>query len=392
MTQEEMKAALQEELKTFKESMSEYISKEDLQNKLKEFEEKIEALDMGDALKELTEAVEKQGLEINKFNSNQPKEVKTIEQLLTENKEALLNAAEKTVTIKTDVTRASVTDHTLALRLTDVGQLATQANILAPLFAQANIGKGMGGVVRYVDQVSVTNNAAAVAEGGVKPESAITWIEKTMPIQKVAHNIPVTMEALDDIGFMTSEINNMLLRYLDIKVDGYLWSGTGTAPQITGIYTASDTYTAAASGIDDASIYDLIVKIRESISAATGYMPNYAVMNLVDINKMKLKKDANNNYIIPPFVSTNGNQVDGITVVASNSVTANTMLMGDFNYATLYKMGGVTLKVGLIDKQFVENMVTVQAEQRLGLLVRSAHTDAFRKVTSISAALTTLAT
>jgi hypothetical protein len=36
-------------------------------------------------------------------------------------------------------------------------------------------------------------------------------------------------------------------------------------------------------------------------------------------------------------------------------------------------------------------MVTIQAEQRLGLLVRNAHAKAFYKVASISGALTTLA-
>ncbi len=386
MTKEEMQVALED----FKKTLPTYLTEEDLNKSLELMTEKLEKLDMSEELKELKDAAEAQGLAMKAFEAKTATP-ETLEDKLMAVKEELANAGSKTVTIKTDVTRASITDNTISMRLGDVGQLATQANLLAPLFAQASISAGMGGVVRYIDQLAVTNNAAAVAEAGVKPESAMTWVEKTMALQKVAHNIPVTMEALQDIPFMTSEINNMLLKYLDIKVDNYLWSGTGSAPQIQGIYVAADEYTAAASGITDASIYDLIVKMVESVMSGTGYVPNYAIMNIVDVNKMKLKKDANNNYVLPPFVSQDGTQVSGVKIITSNSVTADTMLVGDFSYATLYKLGGVTLKVGMIDKQFVENMVTVQAEQRLGLLVRSTHEDAFAKETGIAAALVTLA-
>ena len=388
MTKEEMTLALKE----FKETLPTYLTEDDLNKSIEAMTSKLEGLDMSEEIKDLKEIAEAQGVAMKEMQTKATsKEVKTIADYLEENAEAIKNAHEKTVTIKTDITRASITDSAIALRLTDVGQLPTQSNRLAPLFNQATIGNGMGGVVRYIDQLAITNNAAAVAEGAVKPESDFTWQEYTMPLQKVAHNVPVSMEALQDVGFMQSEINNLLLKYLDIKVDNYLWSGTGTAPQIKGVFTAATAYTPVASGITDASIYDLIVKLQEAIMADSGYVPNYAIMNIADVNKMKLKKDANNNYVLPPFASQDGQNVSGFTVIASNSVTANTMLVGDFTMATLYKMGGVTIKVGMIDKQFVENMVTIQAEQRVGLLVRNAHAKAFYKVGSISGALTTLA-
>ena len=387
MTKEEM----QEALKEFKANLSEYISKDDLDLKVKELEAKLPE-DMSETMKEIKAAVEAHGELLNKINAHNEDVPKTLEQQLYEVKDALANAAKKNVVIKTDVARSSITNSTISMRLNDVGQLATQANRIAPLFATGSISPGMGGVVRYIDQTTVTSAAAAVAENGEKPESAITWAEYTMALQKVAHNIPVSEEALTDIPFMTSEINNMLLKYLDIKIDGYLWSGTGTAPQIKGIYTYADTYTPAASGITDANIFDLVVKVKEDIAGDTGYMPNVAIVNIADFNKMLLKKDGNNNYVRPPFVNEGDTfNIQGVTVVVSNSVTANTMVVGDFSYATLYRLGGVRLEIGRIANQFIENQVTIQAETRLGLLVRNAHTDAFRKVTSVSAALTTLA-
>ena len=157
------KETMQEALNEFKDNLPTYLTQEDLDNKVKDFETKLEGLDMTDELAELKEAVEKQGLEMKKYNESK-KTTKTIAEHLHDVREELLNAAQKTVTIKTDVTRASITNSTISMRLPDVGQLATQANRLAPLFAQGSIGAGQGGVVRYIDQTAVTNAAAAVAE------------------------------------------------------------------------------------------------------------------------------------------------------------------------------------------------------------------------------------
>jgi HK97 family phage major capsid protein len=390
---EEIKTILKEELEDFKKNLPTYATPEDVENKISAIEERFDGVATKEDIQELKDIAEAQGLEMQKLNEKEV-EPKTIKDLLIEKKSELqaLKSGSGKVSFKTDVTRASVTNHTLAMRLPGAGQLARQRNVIAPLFAQGTVGPNSNGVVRYVDQAAITNSAAPVAEAAQKPESAITWQEYTLPIEKYADTIPVTMEALDDVDFMESEINNLLLRNLaDIK-DNALWDGSGVTPNVTGIYTAADEYVAAASGITDANIYDLIVKMQESIVGGTSYMPNYAIMNIADINAMRLHKDANNNYIIPPFAGPDGTSVGGIQIIASNSVTADTMLVGDFDFATLYSLGGLSLDVGWIDKQFVENMVTVRAEERFGLLTRTVHTNAFAKETGIAAALVTLAT
>ena len=40
---------------------------------------------------------------------------------------------------------------------------------------------------------------------------------------------------------------------------------------------------------------------------------------------------------MPPFVSREGNVVDGITVIESNIVTANTLALGDRRFARIYE-------------------------------------------------------
>jgi HK97 family phage major capsid protein len=392
---DEEKKALREELENFKKNLPTYATPEDVKNAIKGVEEKFDGVATKSDIDELKEIAEKQGLEMQKFNE-QKVESKSIRDQLWDQRDALLklnsDKSAPRITIKTDITRASVTNSTLGMRLPDVGQLARQRNVLQPLFAQGTVGPNSNGVVRYVDQTLNTNAAAGVTEAAEKPEGARTWQEYTLPIEVYAETLPVTNQALSDVDMMATEINTSLLRNLADVKDQALWNGSGTPPAIKGIYTYADEYVAAAAGISDANIYDLIIKMQESIAGATSYMPNFAIMNIADINLMRLKKDANENYILPPFASQDGSQVGGITIIASNSVTADTMLVGDFDFGTLYSLGGLRLDVGWIDKQFKENMVTILAEERFGLLVRTVHTNAFAKETGIAAALVTLAT
>jgi HK97 family phage major capsid protein len=134
--------------------------------------------------------------------------------------------------------------------------------------------------------------------------------------------------------------------------------------------------------------------VSEDITTNRGskYVPNFALMNIADINQMKLKKDGNNNYVMPPFVSRDGENVSGMVIVEDNNVVANTMIVGDTRYGKMYQRAGLTVARGEINSQFVEDMMTLKVRKRLAFLVKTVDQTGFRKVTSISAALTTLAT
>lgn len=399
------KEVLKEELEAFKKSLPTYATHEDVANKIAAIEAKFDGVANKSDIQELKDAAEQQGLALSKLQEKPVDVEKTVDEMIEGIMPQLKQIRDQrfgkvSFEMKTDVTRASVTDHTLAMRLPGVGQLAYKRAKLEPFFASGVVGANSNGIIRYVDQATATRNADWKAEAAQKPESAITWQEYTLPIEKIADTIPVTMEAMNDVNFIASEIRNLLLVNLNLKIDSDLYNGDGVSPNIFGVYTKADTYTAPAAGITDPSIYDLLVKVNEDITSGTQYEPNVAFVSHATFSEMILKKDSQNNYVMPPFSTSigpaggveSGLVVNGIRVVPSASVTANQMVVGDFRYATIYNLGGVMIDMGWIDKQFVENMMTLRAERRMGMLVRSVHTNAFRKVSSISGALTTLAT
>ena len=176
----------------------------------------LEAMGIKDGvIKTLTDAITKQGEEMRKLFQTTHVNGKTLEELVIDQADAIKAIATggprvKMSVNKTLITRSTLNASTLGMRLPDVGQLAYPNTVLSSLFRHSNVSPGTGGVIRYVDQVTATRNAAWVAEGTAKPESAITWSERLLPIEKVADSIPVTKEAWSDIPFIQGEIRRLL--------------------------------------------------------------------------------------------------------------------------------------------------------------------------------------
>ena len=321
----------------------------------------------------------------------------SLKEEFTANKEQLKKIANKVssdeVVIKALTLRSFIANNETAYDLPEIGQLATRKLSLYDIFPKLNLGMGQhNGTVRYYDwdEDTIARAAAAVAEGAPFPESTAKFKKGSITLQKIGDTLPVTEEFFEDETLFAAELGMFLETNVSLEIDRQLADGDGTGNTITGLKASINAYTLPVTGtIVDPTIYDLIVKLSESITSTGGakYQPDFAVMNIVDINRMKLSKDANQNYILPPFVSRDGAQVAGIVVIESNIITANTMVIGDRRFARIYEMGGIVLSKGQVGTQFTEDEMTLKARKRLAFLIRAADKGGFLKVTDIDAAL-----
>lgn len=295
---------------------------------------------------------------------------------------------------KAAFTAASVVNNTDALRLQDIGQLATRRLSIWESLPKVPVPRDANGTVRYTDwdEASIVRAAAMIAEGGSFPESTAVFQEYSISLKKVGDTIPITEESLYDRARFAAELNLFLQTNVNLITDQQVFLGDGTGNNMSGFYTTAIDFVPVASGIADPSIYDLFVKVREAMTAGkdSKYMPNVAYMNIIDINRYKLKKDANNNYVMPPFVDDNGSAIDGVTVIESNIVAANTMCMADNRFVRVYEESGLQVSTGLVNDQFTRDLITLKARRRAEVLVREADRQAVYRVTDITAALTTL--
>ena len=69
----------------------------------------------------------------------------------------------------------------------------------------------------------------------------------------------------------------------------------------------------------------------------------------------------------PQWQSSKALELAGIKHGAIFSqVTANTMVVGDFRYGTIYELEDTTVEMGWINDQFIKNSFTILAEARFG--------------------------
>ena len=401
---QEKAEAFETQLRETKSAIEKAATKEDIaaiKSNLDEMQEKFNGLDHSELIKSMQETIKTQGESITAMKTKATAQEGTpLPEQIKESKDALRGLATKSansnVVLKADTNRASVANNAQATELSTIGQLAHRRLSMYDAFNKIPVSESNNnGTIRYYDwdEDTIARAAATVAEGAAFPESTAKWKTVTIDLKKIGDTLPVTEEFFEDDAMFAAELNQFLTTNVDLTVDDQIANGDGTGNNLTGLVASVGAYTPVASGITDASIYDLVPKVCENITVTGGskYTPNVAFMNKADINLMKLKKDANNNYVMPPFVSRDGAVVDGVTVVEANVITANTMVIGDSRFARIYEKTGIELSQGMVNAQFTSDEMTLKARKRLLFLIREADAGGWKKVTSISAALTTLA-
>ena len=398
---EKFKKANAEELQTVKAEIANLqegvITAESFKTRMDEFAQELD-------VPGIKEAVDNLAIDLKKVRENTPqKQVTMKEALQNENIKAQMEKLSKgnkneSLTLfldtKTNVLRSSVTDHTLAFRLSDIGHEAYQGTVIAQQFRQASIGANNNGTIRYVDEATVTRNAATRAEAAAYPESAIVWQEYNLPIEKMADSIPFSYEMMNDVDFVQSELRRLLEVNMAILEDNQVYDGDGVTPNLKGVYTSATAFTDTTPKLQNTSIYDLINILKTKISNGkeSKYIANKVLMNPADVLTMMSTKDANDNYVQPPFVtSPAGNMiVNGVEVIETPSVTANTLLIGDFRWGTYYTSDVFEIEMGWVNDQFTKDLMTMKARKRAALLVRTIDATAFYKVADITTALANL--
>ena len=360
----------------------------------KEHEQKELKATIEAAVKEATKELENEVLRLKELGGNKPK-VKALEEVIGESKELLKamasRATREELTIKAATLRTSIADNASAVELDTIGQLARRTRSFYEFLQKLPVGDGNhNGTIRYVDWDSTTvKAAAAVPEGEAFPESEAKFFTKTEQLKKVGDTLPVSDEFFEDQVLAAAELRMFLDLNVQDKIATDIINGNGVDENLKGILSQIPAYTLpSAPSVENANIYDLAVKVAEQITTNAGskYAPDFAVMNIADINKLKLQKDAEGRYLF----QLNDGRILAMNIIEDNNVAANVMFMGDSRYVRCYEKSGVVLSEGTVNAQFTSDMRTLKAKKRLLLLVREADKSGFRKVNSISAALTAL--
>ena len=235
--------------------------------------------------------------------------------------------------------------------------------------------------IEYVKEDTYTNAAAFVAEAtgdastgtyGRKPESTLAFSTATSPIRTLAHWLPVTNRMLADAPAIRGYINSRLLLGLQLALEAQVISGDGSGENLTGILNAGIT-TFAASTMNN--VVDAILRARTMVRTGAKMTPTGVVMNPVDFEDIRLLREniasaTLGQYLMGPPSVTGPMTVFGMPVVESENIASGRLLVGAFNMGCdLFDREQSAIRVGTVNDQFVRNIQTILAEQRLGFVV-----------------------
>ena len=219
----------------------------------------------------------------------------------------------------------------------------------------------------------------AVAEGAQKPQLHYLYTTVTDTLSKIAGFIKLSDEMVEDVPFLVSEINERLLYDLSIVREAQYINGSGVAPNLKGIALRSGIQTIT-QGIAPDNMADTLFRAITAVSTATGLSADGVVINPTDYQTLRLGKDLNGQYYAGgPFTGTYGQggvmdypPIWGLKTVVTPAVPLHTAWVAAWRQgATRYPKGGVRVdSTNSNVNDFEKNLVTIRAEQRVGLAVR----------------------
>lgn len=264
-----------------------------------------------------------------------------------------------------------------------------QPGVLPVLFQRLSVaqlmaqGKTQSNTVRYLVESVATNAAAAVAEGGTKPESTLDLDTVDESVKKIATLLPVTEEMLEDGPAIQSYINARLALFVQIAEEAALLYGTGTGANLKGLVPRIPANNLgmrkAGSNVTDADhIFRAISRVREAFLD-----PDGIIIHPNDWEGIVLLKDTLNRYMnagaTGPFTAEaggpsylqGGQTLWGLRAVVTTAVTEGAPIIGAFNTAAqVYRKSGLTVEASNSHSTFfAENKVAIRAEERLALAV-----------------------
>ena len=223
----------------------------------------------------------------------------------------------------------------------------------------------------YMEETTRTHSAAETAEGAAYAEDAFAFTQRTSTVRKVASQIPVTDEQLEDEMQVRSLLEQRLAFGLRQRLDLQILVGDGVAPNLEGINTKSSTQTQA-KGNDPVivSFMKALTKVRFTGRAN----PDGAVFHPNDWQDVLLSQDAQGNYLFGnPFMGPGPQRLFGIPVALSDAQTENTALVVDFStFTRLDDKRGVSIMLGYVGDQFKEGEQTLRADMRVAFTITRA--------------------
>ncbi len=259
----------------------------------------------------------------------------------------------------------------------DLVQTTRLAGIIAPPDRKLTVrdllmpGRMDGNSLEYVQETGFTNAADMVEEGALKPQSDIKFDLKQTAAKVIAHHMKASRQILDDASQLQSYIDGRLRYGLAFKEEQQILNGDGTGQNLLGIIPQATAYAkpAGVATTAESTLDTLRFAMLQAILAE--YPASGHVLNPIDWTNIETLKDTSGQYIIGNPQGAINPTLWALPVVQTQALTAGKFLTGAFSMgAQIFDRWLSRVEVATENEDdFVKNLVTILAEERLALAV-----------------------
>jgi HK97 family phage major capsid protein len=232
--------------------------------------------------------------------------------------------------------------------------------------------------ITYMEEVTSTGNITAeIAEGGPYPESAIAFVERSVPIRKTGCHLPISDEQIADVPGLTALIDGRLRYYARRRLETQLILGDGLSVNILGLLNHASV-PSQAKGTDDAAdaIYKAMVLVRVDGEAS----PSAVLINPLDFQPIRLMKTALG-YVWGSPSEAGPVRIWGVPIVETSILPQGTAMIGDFSHAEVMLRSQAQVEIGTVGTQFTSGLQTLRVTLRAGLAIYRG--EAFALITGL---------
>ncbi|MEJ7746064.1 MAG: phage major capsid protein [Luteimonas sp.] len=234
-------------------------------------------------------------------------------------------------------------------------------------------GRMDGNSLEYVKETGFVNNAANVGEGLAKPQSDITFDLVSTTAKVIAHYVKASRQILSDSSMLASYIDGRLRYGLAFREEAQILNGDGTGQNLLGIIPQATAYALPTGLTAPVGTTKELDQLRFAMLQAViaEYPATGTVLHPTDWARIETAKDGQGRYIIGQPQGTAQPTLWNLPVVATQAIPVDKFLVGAFKLgAQLFDRWLARVEVATENENdFVMNLVTILAEERLALAV-----------------------
>lgn len=231
-------------------------------------------------------------------------------------------------------------------------------------------------LIRYLVETAVTNAAAAVAEGSLAPESAISFDKADEVLHQIKTFLPISDLMLEDWAQTQSYVDARLILFIKLAEEAQLLNGDGTGSNLTGLLNRPGLAAPIAKGtglsLADDNSMDVIYRQITQIRTTAFLEPDAIPIDPLGWQNILLAKNSQGFYYANgPFASAEDEVLWGKRVVPTPAMAANSAIVGAFGQGgQLFRKGGIVVEASNSHADYFQRGLTaIRAEERLALAI-----------------------